>query len=1369
MILALLAGAAALAATWTAALPLPQVVDEEGLLLVPAGVALRLEVGRGEALPVISELPTVRNPETSELQVVPGPELPVDTRGVQWGLLVPLADEARLLRLVGEGRPRVRATTRRDQLAAWLQVARRVERAPAMPEGPAEGAASPSRRARRLDGLTLPWGDEAVAASVRLRARALSDRGLRALGTAHDLAPLVPLHKTTHALAPVAETLMGPDERWELPVQGPATVVLSLRPRIEGPYARADLHLSLDGRPLDRAPLAGSGASFRREELFLTPGPHRLALEVPGVAVQARVELARLRAPLLGPDLPSCGAALADPLAQAELAWLCAERDAALAGYRAFVDQPGPRGELARARVLALTRDPAELLALAALPEDLSEDGLCLATDALLERAAELPPDRVAAAVLRAEQVDPARVARWLDGLGGQRSRGTALLRASRPLVDDAREVASHEVIHRSAATRFTLLEPLAAAPGSPPGRRELAPRGPGVPRVAVGAGEVLEVDLPDWGPRSPVLRLLVVEPASWTLDGESWSAEGGELGVGLSPGPHHLEVTRGTVYLLDPEVAPQGRLAWERTPVALPMTWPLPDPGARVDLRLTLDPPIPVEVELDDGALLRVEPGPDGTVPLTAGTWAQAVTVGPVAPGDQAHAVMEMRVRLAAPDGEPPPPVTDVEAALVELAELSRAIDQGVAEARLARAALLGRMALLSWARRDLRVLLEGPDPLLASQARRLAAHLVPAIPSAPIPGPTSPEAALARHGDPRRVPAGPPEARALALEQAARELGDDPALWRAAGQAWADTPHLAWAWQAGVRAGAGGAALHETLLGRTAWTPLAWPSGGSGLVQARLPAPEAVDPLTTPTWRRARDAMLAVPWPAEETDGVLRGDVGELARAASGEVLLDLYCRDEQGPGLPCEVALRVDEARSTLVVPDGQVHTVRLGADPRRGEVEVGGPGPDHAVALRLRVDGARLPPPDRVTAHRTAPGRPLAYDVGGPLLLRVQALRGAATLRLDGVAAGAVRAGQAPAVVAVVEPGPHRLTVEGDADVRAWAGTRLPGLPDPAEALAEVGLPPELLVVPEEPLPVDVDAIFGHVAGPPLADLRAPGRGGSGELGLSAHSELLSYPTERWQAGQLLGRWLQSGPRHWAEAGGWLRGPGEAAGLEAEAGRIWPRAFAGLQLDAAWADSITGPTGSVGATLRGRTEPSLGSTLDLRLEGRLRAAWLGPEPVARVDGRAWTRWSEDHPVHLVALASVVGSPLRDLRWEAGLRATTNTGPSLDRMGPFAKLDLLLPTGTVVGLDGRAELRFADEHRDETAPGAMLDLDLEHGAWDAQARWWRPWAHAGWRIGQGGLVASAGLRVLLGPRRGLLDLPPGSVAFRSLRDLP
>lgn len=1373
MILTLLAAASALAATWTASVPLGQSVDADGDLLVPAGVAVRLEVRPGDALPAVLERPTARDPETSELMVLPGPAHTPTLLGRPEGLLVPLSDQARLLTIdPGSARVRVRMTTRRHQLTSWLTVSRTVDRAWTRGGAPHRSSRRARRRAEQLDALELPWGSAATEATVRLRARAIADRGVRALGTAHDLARLAPLHKTTHARQEVAETLLDADEPWTLELQGPATVVLGVRPRAEGTWARSSLELTLDGQPVALAPLAGTGSAFRVEELFLTAGRHEVVLRVPGVPTQARLDIAMVRQPLIGPRLPErerrAEAPLDDPLAQAELAYLRGQPLRALEGFSALLDQPGARGELARARVLRLTEDLDLLATLAVLSDDLSEDGVSVATEAILRRAADLPDGLVEAAILRAPQPDPAKVADWLDKLGGTRSRGTALLRASRPLVDDKTEVASAEIRHRGAGTRFTRLPPQPTE-GAAIDRLELGERGPGVPRVALEAGERASVVLPEWGERSPVLRLRALQPTTWLLDGQTWSAQPGQLGIGLPPGQHQLDVTEGTLYLLDPEVTEDGRVVFERTLQGLPLTWELPDPGARADLRLLVDPPVPVRLRFDDGVVRDLSPDAEGVVHVTAGTWAESLTVESLAePDTDSVASLEMRVRLPESGAAPPLPIVDVDGALEELRDLSRAIDLGLQDARLARARLLGRMGLLTAARRDLRTLLEGDDPLLATRARRMAGNLAPVTPSAPAPGPTTAAGALARLADPRLPPEGPPDLRAIALEQAAAEHDDDPALWLAAAESWALHPDLARAWAAVEQAGPAGAELREQLLARTTWSWLAYPAGGRGIVRVpRPPRPPRVAP-DAPLWRRARSAMLVLPWEDDDLS-VIRGDVGEVLQVPAGELVIDVYCRDETGPGTPCRSSLRVDDRRTALEVPDGEVQTLELVAASGHREVELGGPGQSHALALRVRLDGQPLSGSVDVSAHRATGPRPLVYEVGGPLLVRLESLRGEVLITRNGEAQGTVGPGEDPLIVAITEPGPHRIEARGDADLRAWAGVlRATGTDEQGtdQALAD-----ELLTLPLAAPPVDVDALFAHLSTPPLAHLRAPGRGGSAEMGLSAHSELLTSPTERWQAGQLFARWIGSGPRHWAQAGGWGRGPGLAGALSAEAGRTWPRAYAGLKVDGGAARAGAGLDGAtrLGALLHGRLDPSLGRLLDLRLEGRLRATRLSDAPGDRVDGRIWSQWAYDHPAHVVGLASLVGSPTRDLRWELGMRATSNTGPSLDRFGPFGSLDLYLPTGTVLGLAARAELLLADEHRAEASTGGLVDLSIEHGLWESQRRWWRPWAKAGWRFRQQGVVASAGLRVLLGPRRGLADMPPGSVAFRSLRELP
>jgi len=1365
MVLLLLAGAA-MGATWTPSQPLHAVQEREGYLVVPAGVAVELQPARGAELPEVWTLATVRDPETAELVAVEGPAWKADIRGVAHGLLVVANAEPRLLHVVPHGGPvRVRTTTRRAELAAWLKVQSMLD------------------RADRVSEQALPWGSEAVAASVRLRAQAVADRQVRALGTAADLGPLVPLHQTTHARSSEVEALLAPDEPWTQQIQGPGTLVLSLRPRTQGAWARAELELELDGQALALDPLVGTGAAFRIEELFVGPGAHTLTLKVPGVAVQARLRLAQIRQPLLGTRLrpiPQTVTELAatDPVGGAELAWLRHDREAALAGFRPLLDQPGPVGELARARILRLSHDPYELLRLSQLPPELSADGRRLCTDAILDRAAALPPDVVAQAVLATPEPDAAKVGAWLDELDGQRSRGIALIRAAEPLVDDGQELFSAEVRQRTVHSRFTRLDPdpLPEEAAEPPAAEPPAGAvisgtiftdiGPGIPRVRVGAGEEQALWLPEWGARSPVLRLRAPGGGHLTVDDVPWTLGEEEVDVALAAGQHHLAVQAGPVYLLDPEVAPGGHPAFERQLDLLPRSWTLPDPGARVDLRMAVQPPVPLRLRFDDGTIRDVVPDAEGVVQVTAGTWATAVTVLPREPEVPVAVTLELRVRLDTAAAEPPEPVTDVEAALSELADLSRAIDLGNTSARLDRARLLGRMGLLTAARRDLRALLEGPDPALQREAHSLAGNLAPITPSAPAPGPTTAPSALALLDDPRTLPPGPPEQRAQALEAAAQDHDGDPALWAAAAEAWAQASALPQAWADLDRAGPLGDDLRDTLAAHTEWTRLAFPSGGEGLVRVPRPAEGPRVSADAPTWRRARDAMLAPPW-APGDESLLRGDLAMVVQAGAGDLVLDLFCRDERGSGSPCTVPLRIDAVHTELQIADGQVQTVHLPAERKPRDVEIGGPGADHALVLRTRLDETPLSGAVDMTAHRASPTRPLVYDVGGPALLRVESLRGKARIRVDGVDRARVTVDGPPAVVPLAEAGTHRVEIVGDADLQTSAGLLRPTVQGdqgaPEDALADLLLPSP------SAFPVDVDKIFAHLGGPALPTLRRPARGGSVQVGLSAHLERLAVPDQAWQAAQLSGRYLFATPRSWSQVGAWARGPDSAAGALAELGRQGRLGFLGLSVDGALAPQPGVTVGHLGATLHGRLEPSLGRTLDLRLLAALRAATLSAPPSQPVDPHVWTTWAGDHPVYLQAEGDLVGSPTRDLRWRLGLRATSNTGPSLDRLGPTAAADLLLPQGTVLAVSGRVELRLADDHRDRSSVGGQVLLTAEQGMWEHQRRWWTPWAQLGWRVQPDGPLAAVGLEVLFSPQRGLNDLPPGSIAFRALRDLP
>lgn len=1377
-LLLLAALASATAATWTAPQRLKHLLDEQGLVELPAGVALRLDLPPDRPRPILVEVPSLRNPETGELLALPGPGTPVEGLGLPDGLLIARSAEARLIRVEqADRRLRLRVSTRREQALAWKNTLNSLRR----PEG--------------LDDLSLPWGGPERLALTRLRARAVRDPHVINLGLAHDLGPILPVHRSTHQPPVRIDRLVPTGETAELELEGPAVLNLGLRPISEGSWTRTEVEGALDGYRLDLQPLASSGSTLREDSLFLSPGPHRLRIGAPDVGLHARVELLRPRTSLWQEPLPGPEHRASDPFDQAELDWLMGRRTEAAQGFLAYSERPGPQGDLARARLIEAEPDAIALLARAVIPGSTSPDGVQLSATAILRRSSELPPALVELAVARTDRLDPVLIARWLDELGGTRSRGTGLLLAAETLVDAGQERPAELLRHRSVHTRFTLLPPLPDA-SSEPGPVEVSERGPGIPRVELDLGQPLTVQLQAWDGRAPVLRMRALEPSRWRIGEDVWEANPGELRVALPAGEHELLLESGRLLLLDPEVAPTGRPVWERSMTALPAIFELPDPGARTDLRVEVQPAVPLLASFDDGSLHPLLPDSSGEITVPVGARARRMRLQTLEPSprdpnqEPVRVVAQMRARLPGEAPAPPTPVLDLDQAIEDLEHLSRALDSGDPWPRLRRAALLGRLGQISAARRDLLLLLNSEDPLLRSEAWKLAHNLSPITPSAPVTGPVDGESALAARQDLRPLPLQPPQARAEVLVAAAIEHQDDRDLWRAAALEWSLTGRLAEAWMAALMAGNKGEDLRQTVLGRTGWTLLSLPTGGEGLVT--LPG-EALpeEPLATPReWQRVRQALLASPWGEDPAATVLRGDLRELVEASPGELVLDLFCRDEVGPGRSCEVELRIDAETQPLSLTDGERRRVDLGASPRPREVELGGPGHGKALVARILANGAPISGATTVIAHR-AGASPLVYQIAGPTLARVDVLSGLARVEVQGVEQAQVLAGER-LVLPVLGEGTQSLRILGSADVRVYLGERLPQSSAPEGALA-AAMAAELSAIasahlepaqalaaeidrlaPEEPLPVDMDSLFARFSTPPLAELRAPGGGGSVELGLSAHAETLNYPNERWEALQLDGRWLKSSPVGWVQAGGWTRGPNPAGGALVEAGRSNPWAWAGLRAFGGAATSVTGPAGMVAAMLHGRVEPSLGADLALRLEGRLRGTWQSASPVARVDSRAWSRWHEEHPAYLTGIASLVGDPFPELRWEAGVKALSNSAlsnsaPSLDRVGLFAGSDLLLAGGLVLGADAGVDLRFQDEHREDRSVGARFDLDLERGFWDGEHRWWRPWIRAGWLFTDTGPVVSVGLDLLLGPARGLRDLPPGTLAFRPERELP
>lgn len=1297
----------ALASSWSVGVPLKGALRPDGLLELPAGVA---------ALVITEGAP---------VEIVDPEGLPLPLRGVEGGLLVPAAGTGRALRIDAPEGSKIRVHRSDDDGDAtrW----ERWEYA----------AAAALRRGEPLP--DLPTCQERLRAGAQLRAAATGDVALSWLGLQMDLAAARPLTSASHALGPELP-LMVADTPTQTTVEGPGVLLIrALTPL--GPLTRFALTPVVGGRPGQPLGVASTGSAPVTLRVALPPGPHTLALEGVPPGVQVWATEARLRPRAF--SLSARPAPAAQSLAAAELAFIGGDHAKARADFSRLVALPGAAGELARLRLILLEEDPRAALA-RALSVPRSAEGAEVLAEAVLRRAAELPAEDVLAVVLAAADPDPVALARWMDDLGGLRPRGLALLDLASGDVPEGPSLAARAVRQAAWASAWTSLQADPALVGRP----VLSAEGPGVPRVRLVPGASATATLPVLArQRVPVLRLWSAGPVRFLVDGQPWaSAFPGALDLALPPGEHRVQVVEGELLLLDAEVVQGGERLYAWQALELPITWALPEPGLPVDLRVRLLEPAaePLRLSFDDGRELLLRPGADGSYPtVRAGPFATRLRLEGPAGALGGAAMRASVVGLAAS-----PPLTPLDEAegLAALARLSPRVVSGDRAARLERAEVLARLGLLGPSREDLALLLQ--LPAWRDDAARLAARVAAPVPSAPAVGPRSVAVALDAAGlHPETLPE-----TAEALEALARQSGSE-ALWTAAGEAWMARGALAPALDAAAHAGAAGADLQGALEARARWSLLSRADRGAGLVEVtRAPAPP--DP-AAPLWKRAQEAMLPSPWAAGE-DLLLREGWGALLRHPGGAATLALICLDERGGDAPCPVRVRVDETWQTVEVPPGlspRLLEIPAATGPR--ELEIAPPERGLALRARASVDGALVPLQTRQLALRASPGRPIGINLASPLALRVEVVRGAVVVRGQTVSAGQAL------VLPLLDPVAAALEISGDGDVLLWRGELGP---EPEDAAPLEASPPP----PPARLPLEALApLYDRVASPPAPERARPDDAGTSRLGASAISTRLPPVGETWRAGELEAAWLRSrGPRGLSVTA-WSRGPQLAAGAALGLTRRWEGGWAGVEARGGAGTGIVESAGSAALSLRARQDLPLLPDHTLRVSGRVVGAISSPEPATPVDPRAWSRWSLDHPVHAQLDLRWIGSPWRDLVASVGVQATSNSGPSLDALAAQGSLNLLFNPELSARASLGARWRFADEHRAQSG----LTLSPRLGvAWDR-------WLTGGRRLTSWGLVGldgdqpelQAGVALWWTGGRGLYDLEPDSLAFRTARGRP
>jgi hypothetical protein len=697
------------------------------------------------------------------------------------------------------------------------------------------------------------------------------------------------------------------------------------------------------------------------------------------------------------------------------------------------------------------------------------------------------------------------------------------------------------------------------------------------------------------------------------------------------------------------------------------------------------------------------------------------------------------MRGRLVE-ESEPPLPDVPLDEALARIEEGSRRIDSGDLAARMERARLLAAIGAIEAARRDL-LQLDPSDPARAEIERSIRAGL----PARRSPGPATAEAALAELGACVPLPADPLDTRARAIETVASTHAE-PVVLAAAADAWLEAGDAVRATELAMRSGYTDR-IERSLAALTWWSvPSADRSAGLVPVEVR-PDPDAAS-----FHQRVRSALLASPWSDKETL-VLRGNAIDVVRVP-GTVRLEIFCRDERGGGEHCQVPLRVGARRRTIEIANGATSTSSIDAR----DLEIGGPGPDHAIVVRILRDGEVLAPHAQRLATRVTRGSPARFRVAGGQVVRVDLISGTANVEA-GAASGAGTEGDS-IHLPLAEHAPVDVVVEGEALVLLYTGTTAP-LP-PGASL--VDLPP-----PSPPtMPQWVDAVLDLYADDRSIAPSRPGTLGTFRIAAEAISDVKEQEEAAWEAIGPGLSWMKAFGAPWVLVEGWSGLPEYAFGGRAEIGTRWNEGRMWFAASGSHAVEPE-PASHVVVSASVDQDVSVSSDVDLRGSLDLYAGSWSEQPLLTVDTRAWSPFLADRPLGVTLGASAIATPTRDLRLDIGGRVTSHEGALPDRAGPYAVARWLLGTTTVVSGGGTVQFRFANSLRSEAYLRPTIELGADH----------MRWLRRGDRVG---LVARAtvlpllpavegtlSIRYEITGRRGLRDLPAYEEPFRSLREWP
>lgn len=553
------------------------------------------------------------------------------------------------------------------------------------------------------------------------------------------------------------------------------------------------------------------------------------------------------------------------------------------------------------------------------------------------------------------------------------------------------------------------------------------------------------------------------------------------------------------------------------------------------------------------------------------------------------------------------------------------------------------------------------------------------------------------------------------------------------------------------------------------SAWLTIEAMEAAAGYEVLRLPA---ISPYVPPSLR-ARTAMLAAPWPAEDgyhlTPG--RGATLALRLARPATLAAEVWCVPDP-EDRPCALRVRDGNGAPELRrVPAGQKTSVPLGE--RRGRVTLdivlrkGGPAEagvrfvaDRAIADETTVGGGGMHvirPFRQRRVFRALHRRPIEVTAEGPGAVRVEGWRPlssaakAITVRITGPD-GAERTeslildpgdvwargeGRRPLLVSqtrrkvipLLADGPHTVRIEPDA---GEALMRLAVRVDRDGTLREVPPPMTWRLVPFDPTGLPFP-----LAPPDATDARPPGRWGTLSVLASWLQTVDDGPADESEdAGDgrtpAIGELAIIGRRRFDEALGAHRVFGKLAPtLRTDLdGRVVYGGRGGLRLDGLPADlglSLDGEgwTGDDGWSARGRLTAWRGFRLtpDWRLTPSARLWWgrHADEPTSgrAVDPVLGTDWRRDHARGVRVGASLRWQMLREQHLRARLDAFTNDDfVSLDRLDPaisWTALFGLSPVSTLQAFLGyRPSLRFADDDRRDGGLSHEISAGLDAGFW-------------------------------------------------------